>query len=225
MRWVIINNENSINNQYKLKRGVMMYPLKKLSLAAVMLFATWGSHVQAAEMSAEDLVTQIKKGGYVIYIRHASTEKDYADQVTAEVNNCSTQRVLSEKGWREAKEIGNAFKRLDVPVGKVISSEYCRAWKTADLAFSKYEKSAKLNFEKAENYTAEQTATMKNNVAPMLSQKPQNKNTVIVAHDDPFEAATGIYPDPMGVTYIIEPMGEKGFKIVGHIGPNDWPKS
>ena len=38
---------------------------------------------------------------------------------------------------------------------------------------------------------------MKKRVVPFLSTQPEKgKNTVIVAHDDPFEAATGIYPDP-----------------------------
>lgn len=204
-----------------------MSNLMKTVTVLILWIVAWNNNVLAKEASVKDLIAKIQKGGYVLYIRHASTEKDYADQVTAVTNNCSTQRVLSEEGWKEAKEIGNAFNRLYVPVGKVISSEYCRAWKTADLAFGKYQKTPKLNFEKAEEYTEEQMKTMKNNVAPMLSQKPKNKykNTVIVGHDDPFEASTGIYPEPMGVTYVIEPMDKKGFKVVGRIGPKDWPRN
>lgn len=196
-----------------------------IAITLMLLIGAW-NNAAAETASVKDLLAKIQKGGYVLYIRHASTEKNYADQVTAKTGNCSTQRVLSEKGWQEAKAIGEAFDRLYIPVGKVISSEYCRAWKTADLAFGKYQKTPKLNFEKAEEYTEKQTAVMKKNVSPMLSQQPKNKykNTIIVGHDDPFEASTGIYPEPMGVTYIIKPMGEKGFKVIGRIGPKDWPK-
>ena len=48
------------------------------------------------------------------------------------------------------------------------------------------------------------------------------KNIVIVAHDDPFEAATGVYPEPMGISYIIEPQGNNKFKILGAIKVNKW---
>jgi hypothetical protein len=47
-------------------------------------------------------------------------------------------------------------------------------------------------------------------------------NTIIIAHDDPFEAVTGIYPEPMGVCFVIKPMGNGKFSILGKIGPQQW---
>ena len=88
----------------------------------------------------------MQDGGLVFYIRHASTEKDYADQVKADVNDGSTQRVLSEKGWHEAVHIGTAFRFYNIPVGEVLTSQYFRAWQTAWLAFGKYKKTDQLNF-------------------------------------------------------------------------------
>ena len=67
-------------------------------------------------MSKEALIKKMKKGGLVLYFRHASTEKDYADQVKADVNDGSTQRVLSEKGWHEAVHIGNAIRFYNIQV-------------------------------------------------------------------------------------------------------------
>ncbi|MEM7192949.1 MAG: histidine phosphatase family protein [Pseudomonadota bacterium] len=168
------------------------------------------------------LIEAMQKGGTVIYIRHASTEKDYADQVSAKMGNCATQRTLSEAGWKEAKAIGRAFKKNKVPHDSVVSSEYCRAWQTADLAFNEYDKNAALNFAPAEEYTEEQWAGMKNNIMPLLTKAPkEGTNAIIVAHDDPFEAATGIYPEPMGVTYVIMPKGDS-FEILGSIAPDKW---
>lgn len=43
------------------------------------------------KMSGAELLSELQNGGYVVYFRHAQTEKDYADQVTANVKNCSTQ--------------------------------------------------------------------------------------------------------------------------------------
>jgi hypothetical protein len=66
-------------------------------------------------------------------------------------------------------------------------------------------------------------ATMKKRVVPFLSTKPEKgKNTIIVAHDDPFEASTGIYPEPQGVCFILEPQGNGKFEILGQIAPGDW---
>jgi phosphohistidine phosphatase SixA len=178
----------------------------------------------AAEMSSEELIGKMKDGGYVIYIRHASTEKDYADQIDATMGDCSTQRTLSESGWKEARAIGKAFEKHGIPVGDVISSEYCRAWQTADLAFGRYSQNSDLNFEPAEEYTDEQFAAMRERVTPHLSKAPDSgMNTVLVGHDDPFEAATGIYPEPMGVTYVVLPKGDGEFEVVGSIAPTAWP--
>jgi len=168
------------------------------------------------------LLDALRAGGHVIYFRHAQTEKDYADQVTADPNDGSTQRVLSEAGWHQAKSIGDAFRELRVPVGDVISSEYFRAWQTADLAFGRYTKNAALNFEPAEEYTDEQFAAMRRRVMPLASAMPaEGVNTVLVGHDDPFEAISGIYPEPQGVAYVLKPDGQ-GFTILARVAPDAW---
>ncbi|NEO32739.1 MAG: histidine phosphatase family protein [Symploca sp. SIO3C6] len=175
------------------------------------------------KLSGAKLLSALRQGGHVIYFRHAQTEKDYADQVTADVNNCATQRVLSEIGWQQARTIGAAFEDKSIPVGKVISSQYCRAWKTADLAFGKYDKNPALNFLPFEDYTEEQVAQMKAKVMPLLTAVPETRsNTVIVGHDDIFESATGIYPDPQGIAYVLKPDGNGNFEIIANMLPEEW---
>ena len=125
------------------------------------------------KLSGAELLSALQEGGHIIYFRHAQTEKDYADQVSADVNDCSTQRGLSEAGWQQAKAIGEGFEANSIPVGQVISSQYCRAWQTADLAFGQYEKNPALNFPKAEEYTEQQVAQMKASLTPMLTAVPE----------------------------------------------------
>jgi broad specificity phosphatase PhoE len=169
------------------------------------------------------LVGLLRQGGLIVFIRHAVTEKEGADQVSAVMGDCSTQRMLGEAGWTQAKAIGADFRRLRIPVGDVISSEYCRAWQTADLAFGRFRKSAALNFEPAEAYSDAQVAAMRARVAPLLAEAPpRGRNTVLVGHDDPFEAATGVYPEPMGVAWIVRPGGRDGFTLLGSILPDGW---
>jgi len=171
---------------------------------------------------ASSIQEALQQGGYIIYFRHVSTEVDYADQVTAVMGDCSTQRVLSEADWQQAKMIGAAFRALEIPYDTVISSEYCRAWQTADLAFDMYTKNSALNFFPAEEYTSAQVTQMKDAVMPLLVQVPHaGMNTIIVGHGDVFESATGVYPEPQGVAYILKPDGIN-FTIVGSVLPDQW---
>jgi phosphohistidine phosphatase SixA len=178
------------------------------------------------KLNDKKLLKQLRKGGHVIYLRHATTETDYADQAdpNLDLDDPSTQRMLSDQGIKEAEDIGAVFKANDILVGKVFSSEYQRAKDTADLAFGKkYKVNKDLNFLPFEDYTDEQLDTYHDRLAPMLSKKPKNakKNTVIVGHDDPFEGTTNIYPDPQATAYVIKPHGDS-YDIVGKLVPNDW---
>ena len=178
------------------------------------------------KLAGADLLAALQQGGHVIYFRHAQTERDYADQAdpNMSLDDCETQRKLSAQGIQDSKDIGAAFTSKDIPVGKVIASEYCRAWQTAELAFGRYdEKNPMLNFLPFEEYTEAQVEEMKANVTPLLTAVPESgTNTVIVGHDDLFEAATGIYPEPQGIAYVLTPDGEGAFELVANLLPAEW---
>ncbi|WP_420393585.1 hypothetical protein [Acuticoccus sp.] len=46
---------------------------------------------------------------------------------------------------------------------------------------------------------------------------------MVVGHDDPFEAVTGIYLEPMGVTYVLRP-SDGAVEVLGHITPGYWDR-
>lgn len=172
-------------------------------------------------------MSALREGGYIIFFRHAQTDADYADQADPNIvlSDCSTQRTLSEVGWQQARSIGAAFEALNIPVGEVYASEFCRAWQTADLAFNRYEKTAALNFPPSEEYTEAQVSQMRDAIMPMLTAVPESgTNTVIVGHDDVFEAATGIYPEPQGIAYVLKPDGQGSFEIVANLVAEEWER-
>ena len=177
-----------------------------------------------AQTSADDLIAEMARGGVVIYIRHAMTESDYADQVNADPLRCATQRVLSEAGWQQARALGRAFAAHAIPVSEVLSSQYCRAWQTADLMFGQYQRLPSLNFEPAEEYSEDQTRAMADRMRALVTAPlAQGQNRVLVGHDDPFEALTGIYPEPMGVAYVLRVQPDGEITVLGHIAPDAWP--
>ncbi|WP_072066128.1 hypothetical protein, partial [Crocosphaera watsonii] len=176
-------------------------------------------------LEGQALLDELQAGGYVVYIRHAQTERDFADQVTADVDDFSTQRVVSEFGVKQSLVIGEGFRNSEIPVAQVITSDYGRAVETAAIAFGEYEKNSDLNFLPVEDYTPEDIEEMRANVTPFLTAVPEDgTNTVIVAHDDLFEAGTGIYPDPQGIAYVIDPDGgqDGGLQVVANLLPEEW---
>ena len=172
------------------------------------------------------LLASIKEGGYIIYFRHATTERDYADQADPlmRLDDCNSQRKLSTQGINESHKIGMAFALKDIPIGEIIVSEYCRSWKTANFAFGEWtQKDSRLNFLPYEEYTEDHVALMKKNVIPLLTRSPlQGTNTIIIGHDDVFEAATGIYPEPQGIAYILQPERNNSFKVITSVLPSEW---
>ncbi|MEJ6390384.1 histidine phosphatase family protein [Gymnodinialimonas ulvae] len=178
----------------------------------------------AQDAPPDALIAALQDGGHVIYIRHAQTESDYADQVTADPLNCATQRVLSRTGWQQALHIGAMVEGHGIPVGDVVTSQYCRAWQTAGLAFGTYAENAALNFEPAEEYTDAQFEAMRSRVEPLIAAPIEaGTNRIIVGHDDPFEAVTGIYPEPQGVAYVLR-VADGTIEVLGEIAPDAWPQ-
>ena len=174
-------------------------------------------NVQASEVNWKPA----QEGNKIILIRHALAPGT-GDPSGFRIDDCSTQRKLSAVGRREATQIGNSLRNHGVPIGSVISSEYCRAIDTAQLSFGEHKTNKALNFLPCEVCTESDNATYRKRLLPLLSQSvDQGNNLVLVGHDDPFEAVTGIYPEPMGVLFIIKPKGSQDFNILGSIHPQD----
>lgn len=89
------------------------------------------AHAQTADMPA--LASAMKQGGYVIVFRHGATNRDEADTDPLNFDNTTKQRLLSEQGKRVATQVGDAFKKLGIPLGKVYTSKFNRAVETGKL--------------------------------------------------------------------------------------------
>ena len=92
----------------------------------------------------ENIVEILKKGGNIIFIRHAIAPGN-GDPQNFDISNCSTQRNLSKEGELQALKIGKFFKKNDIKLAKVLSSEWCRCKDTAKIAFGNYETKNFLN--------------------------------------------------------------------------------
>jgi hypothetical protein len=58
-----------------------------------------------------ELLAELRKGGYVIYFRHTSTDFSRDDARSKSDDDCDNQRPLTDKGREEARQIGS-FPRI-----------------------------------------------------------------------------------------------------------------
>jgi broad specificity phosphatase PhoE len=80
------------------------------------------------------LLRALRAGGHVLLIRHGATFNDQADTDPFNFENIAAQRQLNDKGKALAKAFGEALRAAGVPVGKVYTSKFHRAYETATLA-------------------------------------------------------------------------------------------
>jgi len=163
------------------------------------------------------LLEALRHGGYVIYFRHAATDRTQADSDTQNLENCQTQRNLNDQGRADARLIGEAFRALAIPVGKVLSSAYCRTRETAELAFSQAELTQDLTGFPAD-LQEERIAAL----TLFLSTPPDpGANTVLVAHGFNITNTADITLSE-GEAAIFAPLGPDGFILIARLQPNQW---
>ena len=128
----------------------------------------------------EKLIGSLKDGQKIIFIRHALAPGS-GDPENFNLNDCSTQRNLNQSGFNQSSKIGSFFLENNIPIDKVLSSEWCRCKETAKFAFDKFETFNALNsfyskkFEKNKN---KQIKDLKN----YINQWDGKKNLILVTH-------------------------------------------
>jgi len=95
-----------------------------MRLALLLLIPLFAARA-AAEPDAM-LLAALRQGGYVLFLRHASTDFSQDDSRMTSFEDCATQRNLTDKGRAEARALGEHVKRLKIPIGEVLASPFCR---------------------------------------------------------------------------------------------------
>jgi len=95
-------------------------------------------------LASENIVEILKKENNMIFIRHAIAPGN-GDPPNFDILDCSTQRNLSKDGELQALKIGKFFKKNDIKITEVLSSEWCRCKDTAKIAFGNYKTKNFLN--------------------------------------------------------------------------------
>ena len=108
----------------------------------LLIFITINLPIKAE--SNQNLINELKQGGKLIFIRHAYAPGG-GDPDNFDINDCNTQRNLSNSGREQANKIGSFFKVNNILINKIYSSEWCRCKETALIAFNNFENKSFLN--------------------------------------------------------------------------------
>ena len=188
------------------------------ALAAALALTLVGG---AAAAPGPDLVRTLRAGGVVLVLRHAATDFSKPDQDPVVVADCSTQRNLSAQGRADARAIGRGVRRLGVPIGKVLSSAYCRTLETARLAFGR----ATVHPALLNTIAAEHDAAWRKQIRDarrLLGTMPAaGKVTVLVTHGVVVSDTTGESLEE-GEAIVFRPLGNSRFRVVGRVMPREW---
>ena len=87
----------------------------------------------AGPVMATEAWSEIPDGAIVLF-RHANAP-GVGDPPGHRIGECGTQRNLDDTGREQARRIGQTFRARNVPVRRVLSSQWCRTRETAQLAF------------------------------------------------------------------------------------------
>jgi broad specificity phosphatase PhoE len=111
--------------------------------ASFSLLAVLGFAVPRAAADRLEIAQALRAGGLVVVVRHGATFPDQADTDPLNFENVAAQRNLNDKGKTLARAFGDALRQVGIPVGKVYTSKYNRAYETAVIAgFKDIEKTA-----------------------------------------------------------------------------------
>lgn len=178
----------------------------------------------AKPMTPELLKALQKEGGYTLYLRHGATDISRPDRVpTVNLEDCMTQRPLSDKGRQQSARIGKAIRALGIPLGEVLSSPFCRAKEMAELAFGAHKVAPALMA--SSNATDQEIAPLLKDFRALLGRAvPAGTNRMLVAHSTVLMDATGIFAKPEGVTLVFHADGKGGFELLAAVPPEEWER-
>jgi phosphohistidine phosphatase SixA len=172
-------------------------------LGVLAVIAVTASGAPAAELEGKALVEALRGGGYNIYFRHAATDWRQDDRVemAGDWTSCdpAEMRQLSSDGRATARRIGETIRALGLPIAKVLSSEYCRAWETARLMdLGPVAKTRDVMNLRAAAYVGGRDAVIRRAQRVLAQLPPEDANVVIVGHGNLMRAATGAYASEGG---------------------------
>jgi broad specificity phosphatase PhoE len=176
--------------------------------------------------ASADLLKVLRAGGHVIVFRHGATHADQADTDPLHPENVAQQRQLNDKGRAEARAIGEALRKLQVPVGLVVTSVFNRAVETGKLigpgAVSPTLDVTEGGLVVPPNENNRRAQALRKLAAAM---PPAGTNVIIVTHKPNILDAFGKdwFEVREGEASVFKPDGN-AYRLIARLPADQWPK-
>jgi phosphohistidine phosphatase SixA len=177
----------------------------------------------AQTLSGAALVSALRKGGYVIVMRHASSPRETPNP---NADNVNKERQLDAEGRASAAAMGKALRDLMIPVGEVLTSPTYRALETVRFAqWTNAKSAAELgdNGQGMQQVVPEAQAVW---LQKRVTQAPKNTNAILVTHFPNINRAFPQSSDGLadGEALIFAPDGKGGAAVVARIKIEEWSR-
>ena len=159
------------------------------------------------------LINQLEIGGKLIFIRHAYAPGS-GDPYNFNLNDCSTQRNLNDKGRKQAQNIGKFFKKNKIKIDKVLSSEWCRCKDTAKIAFNKFSTKNFLNSFYSLKFAKNKNKQVKE-LRDYIKKFDSKKNLILITHYVLISEVLGYAPSSGEIV-----ISDKNFNKIGSVEIN-----
>jgi broad specificity phosphatase PhoE len=194
--------------------------------AIVLLLSMLVVGASAAQADDKDIAQALRAGDLVIVVRHGATFPDQADTDPLNFDNIAAQRNLNDKGKALAKAFGDALRQAQVPIGKVYTSKYNRAYETAVIAgFKDIEKTTDLT-EGGLIESPNENGRRAEAFRKMLATPPKaHTNTILITHQPNIVAALGKdwFDVKEGEASIFRP-ADGSYKLIARVQMDEWPR-
>ena len=157
------------------------------------------------------LAALLRAGDCALVMRHAQTTPGVGDPPNFKLDQCSTQRNLSDEGRAQSVRIGQWFKANNLQPRSVQTSPWCRCKETAELAFGKYTELSALASTFDNNRASQDTQTKV--LRARLDFIPAGQFEVWVTHQVNISALTG-ESTSMGEALIVNSKA----RVIGRMG-------
>lgn len=173
---------------------------------------------------AASLLEDLRMGGLILYFRHSLTIR--AGQPDNDISSCDNQRNLTDEGRALSRQIGEAIRILQIPLGGVFASPYCRCYETAQLAFGRHDIAPFLETNGDIDDPAEQ-ARVAELAGVLRKQPPAGTNTVLVAHGNNLGGLAKLHGYPQmriaeAEAVVFRPRGDGPADILGTVMGTRW---
>ena len=182
-----------------------------------------GGAAEAQSLSGEALVAALRKGGFVIVMRHASSPAQ--PPKIANSDNVNHERQLDDEGIATATAMGKALRELKIPIGEAFTSPTYRARET--LRYAQIS-NAKPVVELGDGGRGMQASTEAQAawLQKAVTQFPSGSNTLLVTH---FPNMKGAFPQwsaglEDGEALILGPDGKGGAALVARVKIQEWAR-